>query len=50
VAFAREPRFVCVVNTGAAPVALPDGEVVLASSALDLGRLPSDTAVWITPG
>jgi alpha-glucosidase len=50
VAFAREPGFVCVVNTGQAPVALPDGEIVLASGALDDGRLPSDTAAWITTG
>jgi alpha-glucosidase len=45
--FAREPGFVCVVNTGGMPVALPAGDVVLASGPLDGGRLPSDAAAWI---
>ncbi len=42
---------VCVVNTGAAPVRLPDGEVLLASVDLDeqdrIRRLPADAAVWL---
>ena len=48
-AFARDPEFVCVVNTGSVPVALPAGDVVLASGPLDEGRLPADTAAWIRP-
>jgi alpha-glucosidase len=36
-----------VVNFGTNPVALPDGEVVLASGALEDGMLPRDTAVWL---
>ncbi len=35
-----------VVNCGTADVPLPDGEVVLASGAVD-GMLPPDTAVWV---
>jgi alpha-glucosidase len=56
VAFAREPGFVCVVNTGTEPIPLPDGEVLIASAQLDSGdqarpagrrTLPCDTAVWL---
>ncbi|HET8981494.1 MAG TPA: DUF3459 domain-containing protein, partial [Pedococcus sp.] len=37
-----------VVNMGAAPVALPPGEVLLSSGPLDgEGRLPADTAAWL---
>ncbi len=36
------------VNLGAAPVALPPGEVLLGSGPLDgEGRLPADTAAWL---
>ena len=37
-----------VVNFGADPVALPGGKVLVASAPLDDGRLPSDTAAWVT--
>jgi alpha-glucosidase len=48
--FARDPGFLCAVNLAAAPVALPEGTVLLASGPLsDDGRLPPDTAVWIAP-
>jgi alpha-glucosidase len=48
--FARDPGFLCAVNLAAAPVALPEGTVLLASGPLwDHGRLPPDTAVWIAP-
>jgi alpha-glucosidase len=46
--FARDPGFVCMVNTGTVPVALPVGDLVLTSCPLDDGRLPPDTAAWIT--
>jgi len=36
-----------VVNFGTTPVAVPAGEVVLASGALEDGMLPRDTAVWL---
>ncbi len=37
-----------VVNMGAAPVALPPGEVLLSSGPLDgEGNLPADTAAWL---
>jgi alpha-glucosidase len=46
--FARGPDFRCMVNTGPDPLELP-GEVVLASGPLDVaGRLPRDTAAWLT--
>jgi alpha-glucosidase len=46
VAFHRAHGFVCVVNTGA-PVPLPAGEVLLASTQLDGGVLLADAAVWL---
>jgi alpha-glucosidase len=49
-AFRREPGFVCVVNLGDTPVALPREvdlhDVILASDALRDRRLPGATAVW----
>jgi alpha-glucosidase len=49
-AFARDPGFVCVVNLSGAPVTFPDGAEPLISSGplTDDGRLPRDTAVWLT--
>jgi alpha-glucosidase len=48
VAFARDPRFLCVVNTGAEPLPLPWGELLLASDPVfDGGELPTDTAAWL---
>ena len=44
-AFRRGPLTV-VLNCGSTPVALPDGEVLIASGAVD-GKLPADTAVWL---
>ncbi|MFC5287848.1 glycoside hydrolase family 13 protein [Actinokineospora guangxiensis] len=44
-AFTRE-NLVCVVNLSAESVALPDGEVLMASGPLD-GALPPDTTVWV---
>ena len=47
-AFRRGDSFVCVVNTGDTPVALPAHERVLLSSApLEDGRLPGDSAAWL---
>ncbi|OBB56018.1 alpha-amylase [Mycobacterium sp. 852013-51886_SCH5428379] len=37
----------CVLNAGADSVPLPAGRVLLASAALDDGRLPADAAAWI---
>jgi len=36
-----------IANTGATPVALPAGRVVLASGPLGAERLPGDTTVWL---
>ncbi len=37
----------CVTNMGEQPVALPDGELVLASRRLGSGLLPPDTTAWL---
>jgi alpha-glucosidase len=37
----------CVTNFGSEPIALPSGDVLLASAALDTGGLPTDTTVWL---
>jgi alpha-glucosidase len=48
-AFRRGPLTV-VLNCGRKPVALPEGELVLASGPLpETGELPGDTAVWLVP-
>ena len=44
--FTREPGFRCVVNFGAAPVAL-DGELLASSVELADGMLPVDAAAWL---
>lgn len=43
----RNGSVVVVANAGTASVSLPDGDVLLASSALDGSSLPADTAVWL---
>lgn len=46
--FERGPAFRCVVNVSGGPLALEDGwQVLLASTALDDGRLPHDAAAWL---
>ncbi|MDX1874036.1 glycoside hydrolase family 13 protein [Mycolicibacterium sp. 120266] len=45
--FTRDGGLHCVLNTGAAPVTLPAGEVLLASGPLPGGLLPPDTAAWL---
>ncbi|MFI0899324.1 glycoside hydrolase family 13 protein [Streptomyces sp. NPDC020983] len=47
-AFRRSPEFVCVVNLGDEPAALPaHHRVLLTSGPLVDGRLPADTAAWL---
>jgi alpha-glucosidase len=46
--FSRPGGLICAVNTGTAPVALPGGELLLASGPLIDGKLPPDTGVWLT--
>jgi alpha-glucosidase len=47
-AFSRGADFVCLVNLGPEPAALPENcSVLLASDDLVDGRLPGDTAVWL---
>jgi alpha-glucosidase len=47
--FAREPGFLCAVNLSDTPVELPTGtDPVLVSAPLDAGRLPLDSAAWLT--
>ena len=38
---------VCALNAGAEPIALPAGEVLLASGRLVGGKLPPNTAAWL---
>jgi alpha-glucosidase len=46
--FTRSPGFRCVVNLGRAPVALPPGELIMASTRLAAGGLlPADAAAWL---
>lgn len=45
--FRRGSALRCVVNTSSEPIALPDGDVLLASRPLPgNGTIPADTAVW----
>ncbi|MFQ6171578.1 glycoside hydrolase family 13 protein [Oryzobacter sp. R7] len=51
IGFRRGADWLCVLNMGEAAVELPDGEVLLASGALDGSHLPPDTCAWLTvPG
>lgn len=47
--FRRPGGWQCVTNFGPRAVPLPHGAVVLASSPLPEGLLPTDTAAWIIP-
>lgn len=47
-AYRRPGGLVCALNTSAAPVPLPRGEVLLASAPLPDAKLPADTAAWLT--
>jgi alpha-glucosidase len=38
---------VCALNSSAAPVPLPPGDVLLSSGPLEDGQLPPDTAAWL---
>ena len=46
-ALTRGTGFLCLVNLGPEPVAVPDGEVLLASGDLLDAGVPQDTAVWL---
>ncbi|MFT4217057.1 MAG: glycoside hydrolase family 13 protein [Micropruina sp.] len=46
-AFARPDGWSAVTNFGTEPVALPEGEVLLASGPLGDGRLPGETTAWL---
>jgi alpha-glucosidase len=45
--FVRPNGWQCMVNLGSESVDLPTGEVVLASAAVDGGRLPPEAAAWV---
>ncbi|SEH72994.1 alpha-glucosidase [Mycolicibacterium rutilum] len=45
--FHRSGGLVCVLNAGAVPIPLPEGEVLLASGPVLDGTLPPDTAAWL---
>jgi alpha-glucosidase len=46
-AFRRDGGLVCVLNAGTRAIALPDGDVLLASAELIDGELPPDAAAWL---
>jgi alpha-glucosidase len=50
--FRRAGGLVCALNAGRRPIALPDGELILASAPLVDGQLPPDAAAWLvrSPG
>jgi alpha-glucosidase len=47
VIFRRGGGLVCALNTGKRPMALPPGDVILASAPLVDGLLPPDGAAWL---
>jgi alpha-glucosidase len=48
--FGRGPRFISMTNLSDAPVPLPAGSgVILASAAIEDGRLPVDASAWLRP-
>jgi alpha-glucosidase len=47
VVFRRHGGLLCVLNAGTEPIALPAGELVLASAPLIDGQLPPDGAAWL---
>lgn len=47
VTFRGDDGVACVLNAGTTPVALPDGELLIASATLVDGKLPPDAAAWV---
>lgn len=47
VGFERTGGWVCVTNFGTDPLSLPEGEVLISSSELVEGMLPSDATCWL---
>lgn len=47
VIFRRADGLVCLLNAGKRPIALPRGELVLASTPLVDDKLPPDSAAWL---
>ncbi|MGH3558958.1 MAG: glycoside hydrolase family 13 protein [Mycobacterium sp.] len=45
--FRRRGGLMCVLNAGRRPIALPDGELLLASAPLVDGELPPNAAAWL---
>lgn len=48
VIFRRPGGLVCALNGGESPVPLPPGELMLTSAPLLQGKLPPDSAAWLT--
>jgi alpha-glucosidase len=46
-AFRGRGGLVCALNSGKRPIALPAGELILASAPLVDGQLPPDSAAWL---
>jgi alpha-glucosidase len=45
--FVVDGGVVCALNAGRRPVAVPEGEVLLASDALEEGKLPPNAVAWL---
>nr|WP_240519540.1 alpha-amylase family glycosyl hydrolase [Amycolatopsis antarctica] len=43
----EDGALICALNTSAAPISLPPGEVLLTSAPMVDGRLPPDAAAWL---
>jgi hypothetical protein len=48
--FARPGGWRCVTNFGPGPAPLPDGTVILTSTAFEGTQLPADTTAWLISG
>jgi alpha-glucosidase len=48
--FSRGSVLRCVVNLSGAPHAMPGGEVLVGSAAVEDGLLPDDACAWLAPG
>ncbi len=47
VTFRGSDGLTCVLNASTAPVALPHGELLIASAAVTAGELPVGAAAWV---
>lgn len=46
-AFVRPGGLICVLNASPAPIQLPPGDLLLASTVIEGGRLPANSSAWL---